>query len=160
MDYLTELTHGLGAIRGFLDKKFPAWKTAEVSVSLEPHHAMMELKGIAEDQKIETFDVMLIVGTMEDLDPTKEPAMPIIPRLRRIELVKDILTQSKRMEALVDESVMNPDPERRKLHDAEANRIANYLLLRQADDPQFKAVYNQLLEEGKLTLQYLKEVSI
>lgn len=77
MDYLTELTHGLKAIRMWMDEHFPDWKTAEVSVSLEPHHAMVTLNGIALDQKIESLDVLLSVGTFEDIDPTKKPAVPL-----------------------------------------------------------------------------------
>lgn len=78
MDALEEFRHGLQAIRAYLDKNHPAWRRAEVSVKIEPHHAMMVLDAVEEDLKIETFETELVVGTFEDIDPAKEPAVPIM----------------------------------------------------------------------------------
>jgi len=77
MDYLTELNHGLGAIRAWLDKNTPDWKTAEVSLCFEPHHCQMAVEAVAMDQKMETLDAILTVGVLEDLDPSKPPALPV-----------------------------------------------------------------------------------
>lgn len=77
MDYLIELNHGLGAIRTWLDKNIPDWKKAEISLCFNPHHCQMAVEAVEIDQKMETLDAILTMGVMEDLDPSKPPALPV-----------------------------------------------------------------------------------